>query len=88
MASTHASSSGTIEQKVKASTAASYLVSLVVIALANGIQDHEGSLLLGSLPDWLESLLLPLLPAIATFLAGWAAKHTHRPDLPAANRIV
>lgn len=88
MSSSHRAdgTAGPVEEKVKWATAASYLASLLLTALANGIQDERHALVLGAMPEVLESLLLPLLPALATFAAGWAAKHTHRPDLrgPAA----
>jgi hypothetical protein len=73
--------SGPVEEKVKWATAASYLAGLVVTALANAAQDEDHALLLGFLPEWLESLLLPLLISAPTLYAGWQAKHTHRPDL-------
>lgn len=72
---------GPIETKVTWATAASYVAALVLVAVANAVQDADHALILGALPEAWESILLPLLPALATFAAGWAAKHTPRPDL-------
>lgn len=73
-----------IEKKVQASTAASFVVSLVVVLL-NAVAGH--SQLLGSLPAWLQGLIIAIAPPLATFLAGWAAPHSPRiaraPEPPA-----
>jgi hypothetical protein len=80
-----ANTNGPVEAKVKASTIASYIGAFLLTALANGVQDEDHALILGNaFPEWLETLLLPLLPALASFAAGWAARHTPRPDLGAA----
>lgn len=76
-----AAPTGPIETKVKWASIASYLASVVLVALANALQDADHALVLGEIPELLESLLLPLLPALATFLAGYSARHTFRHDL-------
>lgn len=38
------------------------------------------------LPDVLEPLLLALVPALGSLIAGYRARHTPRPDLPPAQR--
>lgn len=67
------------ELKVKASTLAAYAGSTVALAVLNGVS-ADASVISG-MPDWLEALLLPAVPALAAFVAGWRARHTHRPDL-------
>ncbi|WP_255951537.1 holin [Streptomyces odontomachi] len=64
-----------IETKVKAATAASAAVG-VVVAVLNAVT-ADGSLL-GPLPTWLQSVILAVAPAVLTFLSGWQAKHTVR----------
>lgn len=63
-----------IETKVKAATTIATVVG-VLLALANWVNDSG---LLGSLPPWLQSVVLILGPGAATFSAGWQAKHTPR----------
>lgn len=67
-----------LEPKVKAATLSSYLGSLLVVAGTNIAQDEDHALLLGTMPEWLESLLLPLVPALAALGAGYWAKHQLR----------
>lgn len=67
-----------VEPKVKAGTLASYVATFLLAALVNGVQDEDHAVLLGTMPEWLETLLLPLLPALATLAAGYLAKHQHR----------
>lgn len=38
------------------------------------------------LPDAVEPLVLALVPAVASLVLGYLAKHTPRPDLPARQR--
>lgn len=73
-----------VEPKVQAATLASYAATFLVTMFANIAQDEDHALLLGLIPEWAETLLLPLLPALATLAAGYAAKHQHRrPAAPA-----
>lgn len=64
-----------VETKVKASTAATFCVSLLVAVLNAVVAD---STLLQPLPSWLQGPLLALAPTAVTFLSGWAAQHTPR----------
>ncbi|UDM00093.1 holin [Streptomyces longhuiensis] len=73
-----ASSSAPIEKKVKASTAVSYLASLAGLAILGGITDDPS--LISGMPDALEPFVLALVPAAASWIAGWAAPHTPRSD--------
>ncbi|MEU0485610.1 hypothetical protein ABZ260_41330 [Streptosporangium sp. NPDC006013] len=38
------------------------------------------------LPNWVEAILVPLLPTGLVALAGCKVRHTPRPDLPADQR--
>ena len=67
-----------LEPKVKAASIASYLVSAVVVGLANIVQDEDHALLLGNWYEWVETLLLPIFPALAALGAGYRAQHQFR----------
>jgi len=64
-----------VEEKVKAATAASFLVSLV-IAILNDVAANAA--LLDPLPRWLQVPVIALVPTAVTWLAGWQARHTPR----------
>jgi len=64
-----------VEAKVKAATGASLAVGVAVAILNAVVADAA---LLGSLPQWLQSVILALAPAALTFLSGWQARHTPR----------
>ncbi|GAA3145056.1 hypothetical protein GCM10010466_40190 [Planomonospora alba] len=73
-----------VEKKVTASTAGSYLG---LLALLTVLQTVNADLdLIAWLPDWLESLAVPLLPGLVTYAAGYVTRHTPRPDLPLDQR--
>ncbi|MER7363264.1 hypothetical protein [Nonomuraea wenchangensis] len=73
-----------IERKVTAATVGSYLGLVAVLAV---LQTLNADLdLIRALPDWLESLTIPLLPGLITWVSGFKAKHTARPDLPLDQR--
>ncbi len=67
-----------IEAKVLASAGAAAVIG-VVIAVLNAVQNDPS--LLGSLPTWLQSVILVAIPTVLTFLAGYSTPHTPRPDL-------
>ncbi|WP_433444535.1 hypothetical protein [Nonomuraea sp. CA-141351] len=73
-----------VERKVTASTAGSYLGLLAVLTVLQAINADLD--LIAFLPDWLESLTIPLLPGLITYVSGYKAKHTARPDLPLDQR--
>jgi len=73
-----------IEAKVKAMTLGSYLAGVAGLAVLQAINDDLT--LIEFLPDWLETILIPLLPTGIAAVAGWKAQHTPRPDLPADQR--
>lgn len=66
-----------VEAKVAASTLAATGVGLTV-TLLNEIPGNAA--LLAPLPGWLQGVLTMASPPLATFLAGWAARHTPRPS--------
>lgn len=73
-----------VERKVTVATAGSYLGLVAVLAVLQTINADLD--LIAILPDWLESLTIPLLPGLITWVSGYKAKHTARPDLPPDQR--
>jgi VIT1/CCC1 family predicted Fe2+/Mn2+ transporter len=64
-----------VEQKVKAATSATFVVSLVIAVLNAVVADDS---LLQPLPSWLQPVVIALVPAAVTFLSGWSAAHSPR----------
>lgn len=79
----HAVASAPVEKKVQAATSAAFLVGIGIALLNWAVGDSQ---LMGSLPSWAQAAVTLLAPPLLTFLSGWKAQHTHRPDLadPAA----
>ncbi|MER6505926.1 hypothetical protein ABT158_03895 [Nonomuraea sp. NPDC001636] len=73
-----------VERKVTAATAGSYLGLLAVLTVLQTVNADLD--LIAWLPDWLESLAIPLLPGLITYVSGYTTKHTPRPDLPPDQR--
>lgn len=73
--------SAPVEKKVTWGAVLAYLGGLAVMAVLNAVGSDTG--LVASLPAWAESLVVPILPAVLSFVGGWFARHTPRPDLPA-----
>jgi hypothetical protein len=69
----------TVEAKVKAA-ALGTLAASIIVALLNAVVGD--SKLLGSLPAWLQFVLVTIAPTVLTFVAGYRARHTAIP--PAA----
>lgn len=65
------------EAKVKAAASATFVVSLGIAVLNAVVADNS---LLQPLPSWAQAVVLSLAPAAMTFLSGWSAAHTPRPD--------
>ncbi|MBT2508794.1 holin [Streptomyces sp. ISL-98] len=63
------------EAKVKAASAMTFVVGLV-LAVLNAVA--ADSSLLGPLPVWLQAVAIPLVPTALTWLAGYQARHTPR----------
>ncbi|WP_371670034.1 holin [Streptomyces sp. NBC_00289] len=74
-----ASPSAPIEKKVKASSALAYVASLAGLAILGALTDDPS--LISGMPDALEPFVLALVPAAASWIAGWAAPHTPRSDV-------
>jgi len=70
---------GPIEKKVTWSAVGTYLGSVAAVAVLTTVSGDPG--LISGLPDWLEALLLPLIPTAVAFFSGYSAQHTPRPDL-------
>lgn len=69
---------GRVEAKVKWASIATYVGSAMGLAALQAVGDAQ---LVDALPDVLEPFALALLPLAATFLAGYKARHTPRPEL-------
>lgn len=74
-----------VEKKVTVGAVLAYLGGLAVMAVLNAVSTDQG--LISALPAWAESLVVPIVPAVISFVGGWFAKHTPRPDLPAGGRV-
>ncbi|MFH8792185.1 holin [Streptomyces sp. NPDC017941] len=74
-----ASPSAPIEKKVTASSVIAYLASLAGLAVLGAVTDDPS--LISGMPDALEPFVLALVPAAASWIAGWAAPHTPRADV-------
>lgn len=72
-----------VETKVKAASIFSYFGLLALLAILNGVTDTN---LVAGLPDWIEVLVAPVIPAAVGLVAGYVASHTPRPDLPSSSR--
>lgn len=67
-----------VERKVKAATIAALAASALVALLNWVVGDNE---LLGSLPAWLQFVLVTFGPTVATAVAGYKARHTAVPPV-------
>lgn len=76
------------EAKVKAARLAAFVATLVTAFLLKTIPALTpiGDLVNGWIGEIVLDLLLGLIAFVATWWAGWRAKHTPRPDLPVAQR--
>jgi hypothetical protein len=64
-----------VELKLKVAAIAQYLVGLILVAAVAGL---TGGNLVADLPDWASALLAPVLPVLASFAAGYSARHQYR----------
>lgn len=67
-----------VETKVQASTAAAAVSGLALWTLGH-------YMFKGSVPDVVASWVYVIVPGVITFAAGYFARHTPRPDIPAGN---
>jgi hypothetical protein len=68
-----------IETKVTWSTIATLAASIAVVLLNAYAADSS---LIPGVPAWLQGVLILIVPTLVTFLSGYTAPHTARPDLP------
>jgi len=71
----NASGSYPVAPKVKWGAIGSYLAGLVMTALLAGFTSGN---LIAVFPDWLTPFILALVPAAASWVAGYNAKHQYR----------
>jgi hypothetical protein len=74
-------SSAKVETKVWYATAGAYLAGVAALGIVNAVTADDNALLVAALPDALEMFVLPSVPAVVSFISGWVARHTPRPDL-------
>lgn len=74
--STYSPRPAKVERKVKASTVGAYLGFSALLYVLQLVVDQPA--LLTPLPDVVEPLVLGFIPALVTFVAGYAAQHTPR----------
>lgn len=67
----------TVERKVKFGAAAAYLAGVAGVAVLQTVAGDTQ--LIAGLPDAVEVIVVPLLPAFASLAAGYQARHTPRP---------
>lgn len=73
-----------VEAKVKAMSLTAYLAGVAGMAVLQAVADDPS--MIAFLPDWVEAVTLPLVPTALAAMAGFKARHTPRPDLPADQR--
>ncbi len=60
--------------KVKWGALAAYALGVVGMALTNVLTDNQNELLIYALPDAAEMFILPLVPGLASLVAGYMAQ--------------
>lgn len=73
----HTVATAPVETKVQAATGAAVFVGIGIALLNWAVGDSQ---LMGSLPSWAQALVTVVVPPLITFLSGWKAPHTPRPD--------
>lgn len=67
-----------IEPKVTAATVGSYVAGFLALFITNLATGSDNELISATIPDWLEAVLYPLLPAVVAFLSSYNARHQWR----------
>lgn len=67
-----------VEPKVKYGALAAYVLSALVLFLVELLTGNGNELIIEALPDGIEALVLPFVPALASLIAGYAARHQYR----------
>ena len=73
--------SGPVELKVKVATAATYVGGVLLLGILNATTTAN---LIAGLPDVVEAFVAPGVLSLITFVSGYLAKHTPRPDISAS----
>lgn len=79
MSASMPASKGPVEKKVTWSALGAYVAGVVVLAVLQLV--GADPTLISGMPDWLEAVLVPMIPAVVSFVGGYVARHTPRPDL-------
>jgi hypothetical protein len=66
------------EPKVTAATVAGYVAPFLGLVISDALSNSSDGIINTPLPQWAEVLLLPIIPALATFIAAYNAKHQWR----------
>lgn len=67
-----------VAPKVAWGTIAGYVVPFLGLALSDLLSTSGDGIINTPLPPWAETILLPIVPALATFLAAYNARHQWR----------
>ena len=67
-----------IEPKVTAATVGSYLAGFLALVITNLATGADNELISATIPDWLEAILYPLLPALSALFLAYFQKHQWR----------
>lgn len=67
-----------VEPKVTAATVGSYLAGFLALLITNLATGSDNELISATLPDWLEAILYPILPALSAFILAYFQKHQWR----------
>jgi len=67
-----------VEPKVTAATVGSYVAGFLALFITNLATGSDNELISATIPDWLEAVLYPLIPAVIGFLTSYNAKHQWR----------
>lgn len=73
-----------VETKVKWSTVGAFVGFSALMYVLELVASTP--VLVTPLPDAVEPLVIGIIPSLVTFVAGYRARHTVRPDLQAAPR--
>lgn len=75
-----ADSRAPLAPKVKWAAIGSYVSGVVALALVNAFTANQNELLFASLPDPIETFILPFVPGVIALVSGYVAKHQWRSD--------
>ena len=73
-----------VEPKVTWASVATFVGLYLATGLLELVRDQP--VIVSPLPDWLEPIVVGLVPALLALIAGYSAPHAPRPDLPAFKR--